>query len=179
MRNRFYSEYLFIALLWTSGAQATSLSASPWSGQRLVNLEFNESALAYAQVINATFKDSSLAQNTWMQITLTNTRFENTRIVGTQSNRSEFSDVEFVDSNLSGFKCDLCRFTNSTFRKVRLDGARFLGGTFSNTQFINSDLSRADFVGVRFESCSVDSATAKTVHPAMLKKWNLPILEQP
>ncbi|CAE80647.1 pentapeptide repeat-containing protein [Bdellovibrio bacteriovorus] len=179
MRNRFFSGCLFIALLYSKMALAASLSASPWSGQKMIKLEYNEKPLAYSQVINTTFLDSSLAQNTWMQIALTNSRFLNTRLSGTQASKSEFSDLVFENSDLSGFKCTLCTFINTTFKNSNLDGAHFLAGSFKNTHFVDSNLSRVDFVSTRFENCSVDSKTAKTVHPAMLIKWKIPVKEQP
>lgn len=156
-----------------------SLSASPLSGQKNDKLEFSERPLAFTQIINADFADSSFTLGVWYQISVKNTNWVGSRLNGTRISRSDFSLIQFVKSDLSGMKCLYCNFKDVLIEDSRLDGTHFFGGSIENLRFIRSNLSRADFVSTSCKNCSVDSATAKTVNPEQLKKWQFLIKDTP
>ncbi|WII71543.1 pentapeptide repeat-containing protein [Bdellovibrio sp. 22V] len=168
---------LFSSLLFapptTLGA---SLSPSPLSGQIHERFDFKEKPLAMAQIINATFKDSTFLEGTWFQVSLRNTKWLRSQLQGVRGSRVEILDVEFKDSNLSGFKCSHCLLDNVEFRNSKLDGSRFVSSVFKNVHFINVDLSRADFVSSRFQNCSMDARSAAKLDPEKIKKWNIRVI---
>lgn len=171
---------VFITLLAYSGSSlGLSLSASPLSGEKHTKFEYAESPLALSQIINADFTDSVFTLNTWFQISIKNTNWMKSRLNGTRAVKAEFSLVQFIDSDLSGFKCSLCFFRDAVFEKTRMDGAHFFASRLENVRFVQSDLSRADFVSSTLINCSMDEATAKTVPADAAKKWNCVVKEKP
>ncbi|WP_295899563.1 pentapeptide repeat-containing protein [uncultured Bdellovibrio sp.] len=156
-----------------------SLSASPLSGQKNNKMEFSEQPLAFAQIINADFNDSSFSQNTWFQISIKNTNWLQSRLTGTRISKADLSFVQFISSDLAGVKCAHCLLQDVLFEDCYLDGVHFLASTLKNVRFVRSDLSRADFVSTACVNCSVDLATAKTVTPEQLKKWNFVVKDSP
>lgn len=171
---------VFLILLNTPRTSlGLSLSASPLSGKKNEKFEYNEKPLAHAQIINATFMDSTFVLSTWFQMSVKNTRWENSQLNGVQIVKSDLSMIRFVKSDLSGVKCRNCLFQDVRFEDCDLDGIHFLGSTLKDVHFVRSDLSRADFVSSPCSQCSMDNATAKTLRPGQLEKWQIPVKDSP
>lgn len=172
--------FTFVALILVSlSGRAEILSASVFSGQNNNELKFDEQLLAYSQIINARFTKSSFTLSQWQQISVKNSEWKDSKLSGVRINKSTLESVQFLDTDLSGLKCFNCTIKNSVFENSRLDGARFFAGRLENIHFKNSNLSRVDFVGTSLVNCTLDKATAKSVHPNLLKKWKLTVKELP
>lgn len=155
------------------------LSASPLSGEKHDGFDFTEQTLAWSQVINANFNKSLFPLSQWQQISVKNTNWTSSQLMGVRASKVNLKLIQFVDSDLSGFKCNSCSLQDVLFEKTRLDGAHFIASNLRNVRFIRSDLSRADFVSSTCENCFADGATAKTVSSEQLKKWNILVKDTP
>lgn len=170
----------FVALLFYSQiTHANLLSPSVFSGQKHNEMIYDEKPLAFSQIINASFTNSSFILNHWQQISVKNSSWVKSKLVGTKIVSSSIENVQFSESDLSGIKCFHCLIKNSKFENVKLDGSRFFRGQFENVDFINVQFSRADFIATTFKNCSMDNASAKFLSAEFIKKSKITIRSAP
>lgn len=73
-----------------------------------------------------------------------------------------FSDVTFVDKDMSGVEAHYTRFSNCRFENVNLSRGEMLFGIFEKCVFVNCNLCGIDFsfavLDVQFQNCSIKNA---------------------
>ncbi|UOF02473.1 pentapeptide repeat-containing protein [Bdellovibrio reynosensis] len=170
----------FVALIFqTQITRANLLSPSVFSGQKQNKVIYDEKPLAFSQIINASFTNSSFILNHWQQISVKNSSWVKSKLVGTKIVSSSIEDVQFFESDLSGIKCFHCQIKNAKFENVKLDGARFFNSQFENVDFTNVQFSRTDFIASTFKNCSMDSRSAKLLPADFIKKSKIVIRSSP